>query len=128
MRITRRAVRLGTLLAAVTAAGVLATAPASAAGVSWTSCSGSQCDAAAVNNDPPGRPGSQTSVLDGSNDGRGAALHVQLVGQTGDGWVYGTLGGPSTSRSAYFDVNVKRARICDWDGVVAYNCGGWKNF
>ncbi|MFZ3474990.1 hypothetical protein ACODT3_01055 [Streptomyces sp. 4.24] len=69
-----------------------------------------------------------STIYDGSDDSRGAALHVQLVGGSGDGWIIGTLGGRYTSNSGYFTSDVKRARICDWDGVVAWNCGGWKNF
>ncbi|MFD7838857.1 hypothetical protein [Streptomyces sp. NPDC059761] len=128
MKIRRStATRVGTVLTAVAAAGLLAAGPASAQARTWTSCSGSMCDGGSVDNQPLGNVQSIVSVYDGSRDGIGAVVQAQLFPPYADAWV-GTTNGAGSSNSANLMGDVRRARICDWDGRTASNCGGWEYF
>lgn len=110
---------------AVAALLILEASPASAASVSWSSCSDWGCDYAAVANHGAG--GSTATVTDGSADGQGAALVVEYF-NGGTDWI-STTGGQGSSVSSNFLATIRRARICDYLDVGGlHNCGDWKYF
>ncbi|GHC45884.1 hypothetical protein GCM10010507_21450 [Streptomyces cinnamoneus] len=125
--VTVRIRRISTVVAAVAAVLILEASPASAASISWSSCSGGQCDYGAVANNANGT--STATVLDGSADGLGAGLQIQFYNTDKSSYLV-TLRGKGSTASQSYPSTIRRARICDYldYGPGYHNCGGWKNF
>ncbi|GHG75004.1 hypothetical protein [Streptomyces griseocarneus] len=105
-----------TVMPAIAATILLTAAPASAS-TRWSSCDGDACDWGYVD-------GSYATIWDQSWDRIGAALDVR----TYDGGSPRIVTQTHEITEARYSSNVKRARICEWNGSSLSRCGGWKDF